>query len=187
MSVHCHTGSYSLDSYASKYRNRFWRDHSKFMVEQDTHVEASRSLLQSYTSAVSTLEKLQKTNVYADVFNIGHDGGLATINGLRFGRLPAVQVEWSEINAAWGCTLLLLKTIARKLECTISGYRLIPMGSFSKIEKLGGQDDKSSTLELYVSPHSRATSATDHHLVASDRATGLWVVYYRIDDSTAQW
>lgn len=127
---------------------RFWQEHSRYLAEYNTQVETSRSLLLSYNSALSTLEKLQKTNVYADAFNIGHDGGLATINGLRFGRLPAVQVEWGEINAAWGCTLLLLKTIARKLSYEISGYRLIPMGSFSRIEKLAGSGEKPSTLEL---------------------------------------
>lgn len=105
-------------------------------------------MLLSYTSALNTLEKLQKTNVYADAFNIGHDGGLATINGLRFGRLPAVQVEWAEINAAWGCTLLLLKTIARKLSYEIIGYHLVPMGSFSKIEKLSASGEKPTVLEL---------------------------------------
>lgn len=122
------------------------------MSEHHHQVQTSRSLLLSYTSAVNTLEKLQKTNVYADAFNIGHDGGLATINGLRFGRLPAVQVEWAEINAAWGCTLLLLKTIARKLEYDIVGYKLIPMGSYSKLEKLGTPSEKATILELYVAP-----------------------------------
>ena len=29
-----------------------------------------------------------------------------------------LQVEWAEINAAWGQTLLLLYTIARKLDFT---------------------------------------------------------------------
>ncbi|KAK9899296.1 APG6-domain-containing protein [Cystobasidium minutum MCA 4210] len=129
----------------------FWQAHSSYLAEHNVQVEKSRSLLLSYTSALNTLEKLQKTNVYADAFNIGHDGGLATINGLRFGRLPAVQVEWGEINAAWGCTLLLLKTIARKLSYDIVGYQLVPMGSFSKIEKLGGPGEKPSTLELYGS------------------------------------
>merc|ERR1712093_25249 len=126
----------------------FWRAHSQYLTEQNAHVQASRSLLLSYTSTLNTLEKLQKTNVYADTFCIGHDGGLATINGLRLGRLPNVQVEWAEINAAWGATLLLLKTIARKLEYEIVGYNLVPMSSFSRIERTG---EKSSVLELYGS------------------------------------
>ena len=71
--------------------------------------------------------------MYNDAFCIGHDGVFGTINGLRLGRVPGVpvspiatsdvfhsqedfQVEWAEINAAWGQTLLLLYTIARKLE-----------------------------------------------------------------------
>lgn len=33
-----------------------------------------------------------------------------------------VQVEWPEINAAWGQTLLLLYTIARKLDFTFDKY-----------------------------------------------------------------
>lgn len=32
------------------------------------------------------------------------------------------QVEWAEINAAWGQTLLLLYTIARKLGYTFEKY-----------------------------------------------------------------
>lgn len=61
------------------------------------------------------LARLARTNVYNDAFCIGHDGGFATINGLRLGRLPGASVEWAEINAAWGQTALLLFTLARKL------------------------------------------------------------------------
>ena len=129
--------------------NSFWLAHSRYLTSYNAHVQSSRSLLLSYQSTLSTLEKLQRTNVYADTFCIGHDGGLATINGLRLGRLPAVQVEWAEINAAWGCTLLLLKTVAMKIGCDISGYKLVPMGSFSRLEKLS-VGEKSTVLELYV-------------------------------------
>ena len=38
---------------------------------------------------------------------------VATYTQIRF-----CQVEWAEINAAWGQTLLLLYTIARKLDFT---------------------------------------------------------------------
>jgi len=62
--------------------------------------------------------------------------------------VSGANVEWTEINAAWGQTLLLLYTIARKLEFTFETYRLIPMGSFSRIEKISG--DK-GTYELYGS------------------------------------
>jgi beclin 1 len=93
------------------------------------------SLRAAYAADVATLEKLERTNVYNDAFCIGHDGVFGTINGLRLGRVPGVpvrktpklllfthstKVEWAEINAAWGQTLLLLYTIARKLDYTFT-------------------------------------------------------------------
>jgi beclin len=94
------------------------------------------SLQQRYTHDQQQLDKLQRTNVYNDTFCIGHDGLFATINGLRLGRLPGQNVEWAEINAAWGQTLLLLATVAERLGHTFKGYRLRPLGSTSRIEKL---------------------------------------------------
>jgi beclin len=62
------------------------------------------------------LERLRKSNVYNDIFHIWHDGPFGTISGFRLGRTPAVQVEWDEINAAWGQAVLLLHTMA-KVHC----------------------------------------------------------------------
>ena len=73
------------------------------------------SLEHAHTANELELAKLSRTNVYNDAFCIGHDGVFGTINGLRLGRSANVQVEWSEINAAWGMTVLLLSTIARKV------------------------------------------------------------------------
>lgn len=119
---------------------RFWLSHASY--------ELSASALRSRTLAVQTrlahdareLDKLQRTNVYNDAFCIGQEAGYGTINGLRLGRLPAGSssapaVDWPEINAAWGHTLLLLHTIARKFGFAFEGYKLVPMGSFSRIEK----------------------------------------------------
>lgn len=50
------------------------------------------------------------------------DGHFGTINGFRLGRLPAVPVEWNEINAAWGHTLLLLHVMALRLRFQFSKY-----------------------------------------------------------------
>jgi beclin 1 len=64
------------------------------------------------------------------------------------------QVEWTEINAAWGQILLLLATIAEKLNFTFNGYRLKPMGSTSRIDKLepsSSTEPKVTTLELFSS------------------------------------
>ncbi|KAJ1916688.1 autophagy protein [Mycoemilia scoparia] len=96
---------------------------------------------------------LQKVNVYNDVFNISSDGSIGTINGFRLGRLPNQLVEWSEINAAWGQALLLLIAVAHKLKYEFKSYRLIPVGSYSRIERIT-EDGEAATAgghELYGS------------------------------------
>ncbi|KAG6887702.1 hypothetical protein C0995_013402 [Termitomyces sp. Mi166 len=126
----------------------FWRAHNDHLLTAEQQTAQLASLRAAYAADMSTLEKLERTNVYNDAFCIGHDGVFGTINGLRLGRVPGVPVEWAEINAAWGQTLLLLYTIARKLDYTFEHYRVVPMGSFSRIEKTTG--DK-TTYELYGS------------------------------------
>ncbi|GBE81135.1 Vacuolar protein sorting-associated protein [Sparassis crispa] len=126
----------------------FWRIHNTHLLKLDEQASQLAALRAAYSADSSTLEKLERTNVYNDAFCVGHEGVFGTINGLRLGRVPGVPVEWAEINAAWGQTLLLLYTIARKLDYTFENYRLIPMGSFSRIERTTG--DKSA-YELYGS------------------------------------
>lgn len=57
-------------------------------------------------------------------------------------------VEWNEINAAWGHTVLLLHTMALRLNFKFSRYRLIPSGSHSRLERI---DDSAKELPLYGS------------------------------------
>ncbi|KAJ7262219.1 beclin 1 protein [Mycena haematopus] len=127
---------------------RFWHAHNDQLLSSEQLASQLATIRSAYAADSATLEKLERTNVYNDAFCIGHDGVFGTINGLRLGRVPGVPVEWAEINAAWGQSLLLLYTIARKLDCTFENYRLVPMGSFSRIEKTTG--DKAS-YELYSS------------------------------------
>ncbi|KAG6897518.1 hypothetical protein C0992_000744 [Termitomyces sp. T32_za158] len=96
----------------------FWRAHNDHLLTAEQQAAQSASLRAAHAADVNTLEKLERTNVYNDAFCIGHDGVFGTINGLRLGRVPGVPVDWTEINAAWGQTLLLLYTIARKLDYT---------------------------------------------------------------------
>ncbi|KAL4251477.1 beclin family protein [Abortiporus biennis] len=126
----------------------FWRVHNAQLLKSAEQASQLAALKAAYAADSATLEKLERTNVYNDAFCIGHDGVFGTINGLRLGRVPGVPVEWAEVNAAWGQTLLLLYTIARKLDYTFENYRLVPMGSFSRIERTTG--DK-ATYELYGS------------------------------------
>jgi beclin len=115
--------------------HRFWRSHNSHLLTAAHNAAQLASLRAAHTIDSATLDKLERTNVYNDAFCIGHDGAFGTINGLRMGRVPGVpvsldiahhviltdsQVEWAEINAAWGQTLLLLYTIARKLDYSFS-------------------------------------------------------------------
>ena len=99
------------------------------------------------------MESLQRTNVYNDSFCIDHDGPFATINALRLGKLPDHSVDWPEINAAWGLCVLLLTVVSEKLAFTFQGYRLLPLGSTSKIEKLDfAQGSQTATTKPKVTP-----------------------------------
>lgn len=80
------------------------------------------------------LDKLKKTNVFNATFHIWHSGHFGTINNFRLGRLPSAPVDWSEINAAWGQTALLLAALARKMNFVFHRYKLVPYGNHSYIE-----------------------------------------------------
>ena len=128
----------------------FWRSRNAFAITLAASQNDRDALNAAYDHDAQQLERLQRTNVYNDTFSIGHDGFFGTINGLRLGRLPPPQnVDWSEINAAWGTAALLLTTVAEKLGFSFRGYRIKPTGSTSTIEKLE-----------YPSPQQSATSNT---------------------------
>ncbi|KAK5071042.1 Vacuolar protein sorting-associated protein atg6 [Lithohypha guttulata] len=115
---------------------RFWLSRNAFDEQEHAQRVDLEALRQKTAHDQKQYEKLQRTNVYNDTFFISHDGNFGTINGLRLGRLPNIVVEWAEINAAWGQTLLLLQTLAERLSFSFQGYRLRPLGSTSRIEKL---------------------------------------------------
>ncbi|KAI9207922.1 autophagy protein Apg6-domain-containing protein [Polychytrium aggregatum] len=125
--------------------NRLVQDVGILEEEVYQRKEEVESLELKREHAKKQFEVLKKTNVYNDTFRIWHDGPFGTINGFRLGRLPNQPIDWSEINAGMGHMILLLDTLAQRLGFAFKTYRLIPMGSFSRIEKI---DDKSS-LELY--------------------------------------
>lgn len=115
----------------------FWRSRNAFALTLTSFQNDRDALNAAYDHDAHQLERLQRTNVYNDTFCIGHDGFFGTINGLRLGRLPPPQnVDWAEINAAWGTACLLLATVADKLGFTFRGYKLKPMGSTSRIDKI---------------------------------------------------
>ncbi|KAI9744564.1 MAG: autophagy protein 6 [Claussenomyces sp. TS43310] len=114
----------------------FWRSRNAFTMKLAEFQNSRDSINLKYDHDSQQLEKLQRTNVYNDTFCISHDGSFGTINGLRLGRLSSIPVDWPEINAAWGHTLLLLSTVADRLSFKFENYELQPMGSTSRIIKV---------------------------------------------------
>ncbi|RKP06793.1 Atg6/Beclin [Thamnocephalis sphaerospora] len=104
------------------------------------------SLELSLRQAADWMMTISSSNAYNDAFRIRHDGEIGTINGLRLGRLPTHPVEWPEINAAWGQTLLLLQILCNRTGLQLERYRAVPRGSFSRIDRIDGD---SSQYELY--------------------------------------
>lgn len=143
-------------------------------LEERLLLQAEAEKLESYLEtettlhllATQTLRRLQNTNVYNDVFQIGHvplgevpqgehwsstvpsgaSQTVGTINGLRLGGRP--WVDWVEINAALGLVALCLHRVAEKVGLSFAVYKIVPMGSFSRIEELA---PSKNVYELYAS------------------------------------
>lgn len=134
----------------------FFKEENKKELEVRNFLKERDTIKAEYEFNLSQLDKLRKTNVYNDTFNISHDGPFGTINGLRLGSLDSCKVPWQEINAALGHLVLLMATVSARLNFKLQGYRLKPMGSTSKIEKyernLSNPDKpKVTVLEVYSS------------------------------------
>jgi len=127
--------------------DKYWTAFNEFQTELQAFRDEYDTTKMKLANSKMTLDILKVTNVYNDTFHIWHDGHFGTINNFRLGKLPSQPVDWNEINAAWGQATLLLYTVAKKLHYQFSQYRLLPMGSCSKMEKAS---DK-STYELYGS------------------------------------
>jgi len=123
--------------------DHYWRRFNHYKFELDAFNEEKHALVSKIEGASAQLELLKRTNIYNDVFHIWHDGPFGTINSFRMGRTSKIQVEWDEINAAWGQAVLLLHTMASSCEFEFSQNKLIPMGSYPKVS------DGKNTYELY--------------------------------------
>lgn len=115
---------------------RYWREYTRHRRDLLLAEDQYRSLECQLSYTNNQLDKLSKTNVFNATFHIWHSGHFGTINSFRLGRLPSAPVDWSEINAAWGQTALLLSALARKMDLTFERYRLVPYGNHSYIEDI---------------------------------------------------
>lgn len=128
--------------------DKYWKEYNEYKRQVQELEDEQRSVDNQLKYAQTQLDKLKKTNVFNTTFHIWHSGHFGTINNFRLGRLPSVPVDWNEINAAWGQTVLLLNSLAKKMNLTFQRYRLVPFGNHSYIESLS---DKSKELPLYGS------------------------------------
>uniref|UniRef100_A0A8C5AWQ3 Beclin-1 n=1 Tax=Gadus morhua TaxID=8049 RepID=A0A8C5AWQ3_GADMO len=144
---------------------QYQKEYSEFKRQQLELDDELKSVDNQMRYCQVQLDRLKKTNVFNATFHIWHSGQFGTINNFRLGRLPSVPVEWNEINAAWGQTVLLLHALANKMGLSFQRYRLVPYGNHSYLESL---TDKSKELPLYCSGGLRFfwDNKFDHAMVA---------------------
>jgi beclin 1 len=123
---------------------RYWHEFNSFQFQLTSHQEERDAVLAKIEVSQVHLELLKRTNVLNDAFYISHDGVIGTINNFRLGRLPNVQVEWDEINAAWGQAALLLHTMAQYFPKFKYRIKIHPMGSYPRVT-----DINNNTYELF--------------------------------------
>ena len=133
-------------------RNAFTAMQQREMEESNVAEERMRAYddaIESTTLEGNDYEKhltrLTSINIFNDMFFIWHDGPFGTISGLRLGRLSEVPVDWSEINAAWGQTALLLHTIAKDCSFNFETFEIVPYGSYTCMRKVRDKSDSVST------------------------------------------
>ncbi|KAI6217566.1 Beclin-1-like protein [Aphelenchoides fujianensis] len=123
------------------------RDNHRKLAQQS---EENRSLNAQIAYATDYRRQLMRTNVLNLAFFIWHDGEYGTINGLRVGRLPNDQVEWLEINAAFGQMAMLLSIMCQHANLKLERHEIVPCGSHSFI-RVTKPDRKVVECRLYGS------------------------------------
>ncbi|UXI14957.1 STAM-binding protein-like A [Sarcoptes scabiei] len=126
---------------------KYWHEHNTVKFNYFRHQDRQITIEEKIRNSKEYYNKLKRTSIFNLTFTIWYKGPFGTINCFRLGRLPNIQVEWHEINAAWGQCALLLSSLAKKLSFNFERYRIVPYGNFSFIESL---DDRSKQLPLYT-------------------------------------
>lgn len=165
----------------------FWRERNAFATRLADFQNERDSINSKFDHDARQLEKLQRSNVYNDTFCISHDGTFATINSLRLGRLSSHPVSWPEINAAWGHALLLIVTVAEKLNYRFEGYEPQPMGSTSHIVRFDPVSPASSRLGGVGGNRSAPPPPPKRHVLdlfsSGDMPLGLTFMHRKFDNA----
>lgn len=134
----------------------------------DRHRQLTMMCVDSRTQLMNLYQRQERLRVYlsrircisllSDALYIWHNGPYATINGVRFGRITYLgqSPSWHEVNAALGQLALLVSCTAAKLGYVFQKYKVVPMGSFSRIlvieeGRTGGRTTHSESLDLFHS------------------------------------
>ncbi|OUM60849.1 hypothetical protein PIROE2DRAFT_13291 [Piromyces sp. E2] len=116
-----------------------WKKANLIQLKLDEYNDYKESVDISLKQMSDKFERLRyKANCYNDTFRIEYDGVFGTINGFRLGRLPSQQIDLCEINAAFGQTLLLLYSLAKRADFQFK--------NFSRIEK----SDDNSCYDFFI-------------------------------------
>ncbi|CAF0751871.1 unnamed protein product [Didymodactylos carnosus] len=127
---------------------REYNEYKRLLFEAE---DEQKSIDNQIKHARAQFDKLTKTNAFNAAFHIWHQEHFGTINGFRLGRLPSINVEWSEINAALGQAALLLHSLAKRIDLQFNKYKIVPFGSHSFIEELNEKKNgKPAQLPLYT-------------------------------------
>lgn len=161
----------------------FWRERNAFAMKLADFQNERDSINSRFDHDSRLFEKLQRSNVYNDTFHISFDGYFATINSLRLGRLSNRPVDWPEINAAWGHALMLLTTIAEKLDYKFDGYEPQPMGSTSKIIRYEPASPSSSRLTTRNAPPLAPKKQVLELYSSGDLPLGLTFMHRKFDNA----
>eukprot|EP00298_Acanthocystis_sp_HF-20_P013928 c20565_g1_i1.p1 GENE.c20565_g1_i1~~c20565_g1_i1.p1 ORF type:complete len:564 (-),score=232.40 c20565_g1_i1:58-1749(-) len=144
--------------------SQYWEDLNDLELQTNELLEQRDMIYQDIEICSAHLETLSKTNAFNDAFRIWFNGHFGTINGFRLGILPNVRegkIDWDEINAALGQTVLLIATISELLQYDLKDCILRPRGSASKIIL---RSDKTE-LYLWGPPSFFAKSSFDKAMV----------------------
>eukprot|EP00899_Mesostigma_viride_P019046 jgi/Mesvir1/27142/Mv20811-RA.1 len=155
----------------------YWHDFNNFKLELLAHQEERDAVLHKIATSSAQLEELRHVNVYNDAFHIWHQGDFGTINGFRLGRLPGINVEWEELNTAWGQACQLLHTMAHACNLTFQSARLIPLGSFPRVA-----DPKKNIYDLYGPVHILWRSRYDKAMVLFLQCLNEFAAYATAQD-----
>lgn len=106
----------------------------KLLNESQLQESVYREIRDAGTAQIDAMEhKVKHLNILADMFVIGNDGEFGTINHFRMGQSASDTLEWNEINAAFGECALLLQTLANMVGLEFTDFKIVPLGSFSKM------------------------------------------------------